>query len=178
MPVSPRLEDFPLERALAFGRRLAEARKRVGYGSQTALARAAHLHPITVHKHEKQGQMPSRPVLWLYSRLLGVSEHYLIYGVDDPLLDLPEVVRDYLLGPHGQALPAEVFSRLTRISWDLLTENYIDLPMVHDVAMLVARNVAMRPQSGHDESRPEPGRRPVQLPLPRVEAPRRQALTA
>lgn len=122
--------------------------------------------------------MPSRPVLWLYSRLLGVSEHYLIYGTDDPLLDLPEVVREYLLGPHGRALPPPVFERLTRIPWDLLTDDYIDAVMVHDVALLVARNVAMRAQSA-DAIEPAPrDSRPVQLALPRVEGPRRQALTA
>lgn len=178
MPVSPRPEEFPLERALAFGRRLAESRKKAGYGSQTALARACNLHPLTVHKHEKQGFMPSRPVVGLYSRVLGVTEAYLLYGTDDPLLDLPEVVRDYLLSPHGQSLSPDTFSRMSRLPWDLLTGEYLDAAMVHELRLLVEKNVALSPQSP-DAHRSRPARRgsPFQLPLPRL-SPSREAPAA
>ena len=179
MPVSPQPEDFPLDRALAFGQRLAEARKAVGYASQTAFARAAKVHPLTVHKHEKQGRMPSRLVVREYARLTGRTEAWLLYGVDDPLMDLPEVVRDYLLGPHGATMTQPVFDRLSRITWDLLTDDYLDREMVHEVRLLVERNLALRAQSP-DAQRvpPVPERRAVQLHLPRVQAPRSQALTA
>lgn len=190
MPVSPRPEDFPRDRALAFGERLAQARKAAGYGSQTALARAARLHPLTVHRHEKQGFMPARYVISEYARLLGVTEQWLLYGADDPMLDLPDVVREYLLGPHGRTMSTAAYERLARIPWDLLTDDYIDPPMVHEVRQLVERNLAMRAQSGHADDAdarlqphphvidPPPRRHAVQLPLPRVHAARRQAVGA
>lgn len=190
MPVSPRPEDFPRDRALAFGERLAQARKAAGYGSQTALARAARLHPLTVHRHEKQGFMPARTVVAEYARLLGVTEQWLLYGADDPMLDLPDVVREYLLSAHGRTMSGAAYERLARIPWDLLTADYIDALMVHEVRLLVERNLAMRAQSGHatapaQQQQPEhphvidpPPRRAVQLPLPRVHATRRQAVGA
>lgn len=163
MDPSDEVFAVPSERGRAFGARLAEARKRAGYGSQTALARRAGLHKLTVHGHESQGRLPSRPVLELYAFLLGVTPQWLMHGVDDPMLDLPPVVRDHLLAERDR-MSADVYERMQRVPWHVIGGDDIDPLDVLTIRALVERNLAKR------DARVRPsasyrGHAPEQLPI-------------
>lgn len=159
----------PSERGRAFGQRLAAARKRAGYGSQTALARRMGLHKLTVHKHESQGFMPSRQVLEHYSFLLGVTPQHLLYGQDDPMLDLPAVVRDHLVAER-ERMAVEVFERMQRVPWHVIGGDDIDPLDVFTIRALLERNIGKRdartaPAASYRRAAPE------QLPIRGLDAP-------
>ncbi len=156
----------PSERGRAFGQRLAEARKRAGYGSQTALARRMGLHKLTVHKHESQGCLPSRQVLEHYAFLLGVTPQFLLYGQDDPLLDLPAVVRDHLVAERDR-MAVEVFERMQRVPWHVIGGDDIDPLDVFTIRALVERNLAKRDARARPAAsyRRSHAQQPEQLPI-------------
>lgn len=170
----------PAQQAYAFGRRLREARLAAGYGSQTALARRMALHPLTVHRHEMQGMVPKREVVDQYCWLLGVSPQWLLYGSNDPMLDLPGPVKEYLLGPFGRSLDREVFTRMQRVPWGVIADlDTLQREQVHEVARLIERNLAMRASSRGAEQlslQDIPPPRPAAPAFPAP--PRRQALAA
>ena len=151
----------PKEFAEAFGRRLKERRLAAGYTSQTALARRMSLHPMTVHKHEMQGYLPARITIEQYAYMLGCTPGYLLYGTDDPLVDLPEAVREYLTGRHAAGLHVDTRRRLIKVQWSVICGEYIDEVMVHDVRRLIDDNLRSARNSG-DERPAE------QLPLRHV----------
>lgn len=155
----------PKEHAFAFGRRLREMRLKAGYTSQTALARRMSMHPMTVHKHEQQGFMPHRWTIEQYAWLLGCTPQYLLYGSDDPLLDLPEAVRSYLCGRHGESMSASTRGRLIRVQWHVLCGDYVDEVMVHDVRRFIDEHA--RPAAPSAD-----GRTAEQLSLCDVQVPR------
>lgn len=137
----------PVQRVAAFGLRLTEARKRAGYGSQVALANRMRLHRLTVHRHESQGMLPHRRVLEEYAFVLGVTPQWLLYGSDDPLLDLPVAVRDYLVRERGSMRP-ETFDRLARVPWLVIGDEEVDELDVGHVRLLIDRNLDKRDRRG------------------------------
>lgn len=188
MPLAPDAAfENPRAQMLAFGRRLQAARKRAGYGSQYALARRTALSPLTVHRHETGQQMPSRPVLEEYAWLLGVTPQHLLFGSDDPLLDLPPTVLDYVQ-KHRETLTAETLDRLARIPWHVLTDpSVLEGEDVHEVRIFVDRALRKRDARG-EVARPSMPDESAQLPIRSFElraqepprrsrAPSRQAAT-
>ncbi len=139
----------PQEQGAAFGRRLYEARMRAGFGSQYALARRMSLHKITVHKHETQGIIPRRRTLDEYAWVLGVTPQWLLYGRDDPLLDVPKAVYRYIEENRSELAP-ETLERLQRVPWHVIADEDVeslDGYDVHDIRKLIDRNLAKRDSS-------------------------------
>jgi hypothetical protein len=158
----------PREFALAFGRRLKERRIAAGYTSQMALVRRMSMHPMTVHKHEMQAKLPHRSTIEQYAWMLGCTPQYLLYGTDDPLLDLPEAVREYLTGRHAAGLHPDTRRRLIKVQWTVLCGDYLDEVMVHDVRRLIDDNLRGARDSG--DERPAEQLSLVHVPVSREPA--------
>jgi hypothetical protein len=165
MPLAPDAAfEKPREQMLGFGRRLQAARKRAGYGSQYALARRTALSPLTVHRHETGQQMPSRAVLEEYAWLLGVTPQHLLFGSDDPLLDLPPPVLDYV-EKHRDTLTTETLDRLARIPWHVIADpSVLEGEDVHEVRIFVDRALRKRDAKG-TVARPSSSDEAAQLPI-------------
>lgn len=152
----------------AFGRRLKEARLRAGYRSQPALARACNLHVTSVHKHESRRERPSSKAVAAYARVLGVSELYLLHGIEEPAPPppaplLPAAVERYLDSVDGKGLDPEVADRLRRVPWSVLVDGEVERWHVVEVRKMIAKNLARRAASTDYAARSSSSTLPLQF---------------
>lgn len=165
-PAPEVLGSKPIEQGLAFGRRLYEARMRAGFGSQYALSRRMNLSKLTVHRHESQGVIPHRRTIDEYAWVLGVTPQWLLYGSDDPLLDLPDVVFAYIEKYRADLRPKTI-DCLQRVPWQIIAGEDVDLldsDAVHEIRLLIDRNLRKRDETTR-VARPSSDDEPEQLPL-------------
>jgi hypothetical protein len=168
----PEVFKQPVQRVEAFGRRLAEARMKAGYGSQVALACRMRLHRLTVHRHESQGMLPHRRVLDEYAHVLGVTPQWLLYGTDDPMMDLPVQIREYMLTYRDELRP-ELYERLLQVPWHAIGGEDLDAFDFLALRALIDRNLAKRDLRGQVVSSYRDVTRPEQLSLRSLDVPPR-----
>lgn len=132
------------------GERLRRARISAGYQEQVDLSRALDMgNSLTVNRWERKGVKPSPEYLPRLCKLLGVSESWLLYGVDSAsgaraaTSDSLHAVESYLASDMGRDCPKQVATLLMAFDFRTVGVTRPGMRDVHRIREAIEINLAV-----------------------------------